>query len=278
MDEARWLAGNDPHAMLNHLLRWPTGDESGGEAIHPHHPGDRKLRLFACACWRLYHEPLDSVLIHVAEQFADGMITREIALSRIADRGRGQPHHTLFQPQAGNAAINAVANCRNRATAAALLRCIVGDPWRPVTVRQPDRCPTCTSPSPELHPAMQHEGEVQPCRDDWHNHPRNARLSWLTPAVLGIAQAAYDQRPGRKCLSCDGRGNGWDYRAMRAAACARCNKGRVEDGTLDPVRFSVLADAVEDAGCDDDDLLANLRTPGPHVRGCWVVDLFLGKV
>lgn len=30
------------------------------------------------------------------------------------------------------------------------------------------RCPTCNSPSPELHPAVQWEGEVQICHDDWH--------------------------------------------------------------------------------------------------------------
>ncbi len=32
-----------------------------------------------------------------------------------------------------------------------------------------ERCPTCDSPKPELHPAMQFEGEVQPCRDAWHS-------------------------------------------------------------------------------------------------------------
>jgi hypothetical protein len=39
----------------------------------------------------------------------------------------------------------------------------------------------------------------------------------------------------------------------------------------------VLADALEDAGCSDADVLAHCRGPGPHVRGCWVVDLVLGK-
>jgi hypothetical protein len=38
-----------------------------------------------------------------------------------------------------------------------------------------------------------------------------------------------------------------------------------------------LADALEDAGCSDGDLLGHLRSPGPHVRGCWAVDLVLGK-
>jgi len=39
----------------------------------------------------------------------------------------------------------------------------------------------------------------------------------------------------------------------------------------------ILADALEEAGCDNGDLLNHLRGPGPHVRGCWAVDLLLGK-
>jgi hypothetical protein len=39
----------------------------------------------------------------------------------------------------------------------------------------------------------------------------------------------------------------------------------------------VLADALEDAGCTNADILDHCHQPGPHVRGCWVVDLILGK-
>jgi hypothetical protein len=35
----------------------------------------------------------------------------------------------------------------------------------------------------------------------------------------------------------------------------------------------ILADALEEAGCDNADILAHCREPGVHVRGCWVVDL-----
>jgi hypothetical protein len=38
----------------------------------------------------------------------------------------------------------------------------------------------------------------------------------------------------------------------------------------------ILADALQDAGCDNEDILNHCRQPGPHVRGCWVVDLVLG--
>jgi hypothetical protein len=42
-------------------------------------------------------------------------------------------------------------------------------------------------------------------------------------------------------------------------------------------RLPVLADALEDAGCHDADILTHCRGPGPHVRGCWLIDLLLGK-
>src|SRR5262249_23500172 len=42
-------------------------------------------------------------------------------------------------------------------------------------------------------------------------------------------------------------------------------------------RLPILADALEDAGCDDADILRHCRELGEHVRGCWVVDLLLGK-
>jgi hypothetical protein len=70
--------------------------------------------------------------------------------------------------------------------------------------------------------------------------------AWQTPQVVALAQAAYEHRD-------------------------------LPAGTLDLARLAVLADALEDAGCPDADILGHLRNPGPHVRGCWAVDLLLGK-
>ena len=42
-------------------------------------------------------------------------------------------------------------------------------------------------------------------------------------------------------------------------------------------RLPILGDALEDAGCTNRDILDHCRQPGEHVRGCWVVDLVLGK-
>jgi hypothetical protein len=45
----------------------------------------------------------------------------------------------------------------------------------------------------------------------------------------------------------------------------------------DFIATPILADALEDAGCANADLLNHLRAPGPHIRGCWAVDLVLAK-
>jgi hypothetical protein len=48
-------------------------------------------------------------------------------------------------------------------------------------------------------------------------------------------------------------------------------------GHLSPARLALVADALEDAGCDDAELLGHLRSAGPHVRGCWAVDRLTGR-
>lgn len=70
--------------------------------------------------------------------------------------------------------------------------------------------------------------------------------AWLTPTVATLAQSVYDERI-------------------------------MPSGELDPDRLAVLSDALEEAGCDNADILSHLRSPGPHVRGCWAPDLLLGK-
>lgn len=42
-------------------------------------------------------------------------------------------------------------------------------------------------------------------------------------------------------------------------------------------RMPILADALQDAGCESDAILSHCQGDGPHVRGCWLVDLILGK-
>jgi hypothetical protein len=76
--------------------------------------------------------------------------------------------------------------------------------------------------------------------------PVSLAPAWLTPAVLKLAQAAYNNR-------------------------------FLPSGLLDNAALAVLADALEEGGCTDADILSHLRAPGEHVRGCWPLDMVLGK-
>jgi hypothetical protein len=67
----------------------------------------------------------------------------------------------------------------------------------------------------------------------------------------------------------------WLSRDVRAVAEAAYRERRLPAGTLVPEQLSILADALEDAGCTEARLLDHLREPGPHVRGCWPIDSLL---
>jgi hypothetical protein len=69
--------------------------------------------------------------------------------------------------------------------------------------------------------------------------PVGLASAWLTADVIALARGMYASR---------------DFSAM-----------------------PILADALQDAGCDDEEILTHCRKPREHVRGCWVVDLLLGK-
>jgi hypothetical protein len=73
-----------------------------------------------------------------------------------------------------------------------------------------------------------------------------ADLTWNNGIIVRLAQTAYEERS-------------------------------LPDGTLDLARLAVLADALEEAGVRDTLLLKHLREPGPHVRGCFVIDAILGR-
>jgi hypothetical protein len=61
----------------------------------------------------------------------------------------------------------------------------------------------------------------------------------------------------------------------RTATVVQLAQGIYDDRAFD--RLPILADALQDAGCDHADVLNHCRDTGPHARGCWVVDLILGK-
>jgi hypothetical protein len=69
----------------------------------------------------------------------------------------------------------------------------------------------------------------------------------------------------------------WQGGTVARLAQAAYKERRLPEGNLIPAHLALVADALEDAGCTDADLLGHLRGPGPHVRGCWALDLVLSK-
>ena len=63
--------------------------------------------------------------------------------------------------------------------------------------------------------------------------------------------------------------------SWRSATVVALAEGSYQDRAFD--RLPILADALQDAGCDYPDILDHCRGPGPHVRGCWVVDFLTGR-
>ncbi len=76
--------------------------------------------------------------------------------------------------------------------------------------------------------------------------PSTINPNWLTLTITNLATAAYEQRA-------------------------------LPSGELDTTRLAIVAVALKDAGCDNEEILGHLRSPGPHVRGCHVLDFLLGK-
>jgi hypothetical protein len=69
----------------------------------------------------------------------------------------------------------------------------------------------------------------------------------------------------------------WNDDTVRRIAEGIYDERRMPGGTLDTARLAILADALLDAGCDDEDLIQHCRSETVHVRGCWALDLILGK-
>lgn len=242
MTEAEWLTCSQPSSMLAFLRR----DVS-----------DRKLRLFACACCQgiagcLVDETI--ALLAVAERFADGAASslerkgaREKALNagwhpdEITKNARGSAKTSVFWTLARKAYEAATETSRIAASVAVQLRANR-------LVAEPTDVPADWTAWREPIEAEERASHAQMLRCIIGNPFRvsTLRANWQTPDVFSVARTVYDDRP---------------------APSAR----------LDSVRLSILADALEDAGCDDAAILAHCRDGGIHVRGCWVLDLILGR-
>jgi hypothetical protein len=70
---------------------------------------------------------------------------------------------------------------------------------------------------------------------------------------------------------------GWNGGTVAKLAQAAYEHRELPAGLLNSTRLAILADALEEAGCDDQFVLGHLRSGGEHIRGCWAVDALLAN-
>jgi hypothetical protein len=243
MTEAEWLSCADP----TRLMQWERIATT-----------ERKLRLFAVACCRripaLNSDAILAAVIDTVERFADRLATEEevrdahLRADSIADSaGETADDCESVEGLSENTvrwqAVHCAAWATHWASFPGELRTVI------------DRCPGAAADGvglalvgrdyevDQLEKGATEERAVQAdlFRDIIGNpfRPVDFSTSWRTGTAVSLARQMDESR---------------DFSAM-----------------------PILGDALQDAGCDNDDLLNHCRGPGQHVRGCWVVDLVLGQ-
>jgi hypothetical protein len=205
MSAALWEKGTDPGPMLDWLLR------RGGA-------GDRKLRLFACACvrraWSLLPDARARSAVKMSEIFADGLCGG-MKWWRVVRRESIRQDHPVAPAICRLLSWDAAAAARETAGAVAAL---------------------LGAQEPGVQASL--------LRDLWRV---GGRTVVVNPA----------------------------WRAANEGAALHLARGMYEERNFN--RMMILADALEEAGCDEEELLRHLRESAVHARGCWALDLILSK-
>lgn len=237
MTEAEWLTCTTPTEMFAVL----------GERLT-----ERTCRLFGCCCCQgirsLLTDERSQRALEVAERFADGNADKdELEEARRNARAAIRYVAGLSYPSSYDRRV-----AKRSAEAAAEL---VGKSVRKVVVSISNAVLEASSEAAGQEGsrsgayAMFRSTKLQTDRA-WHSQlireifgnpfrPVTLEPSWLTSTVVSLARQIYESR---------------DFSAM-----------------------PILADALQDAGCDNENILNHCRGGSGHVRGCFVVDLLLGK-
>jgi hypothetical protein len=204
--------------------------------------GRRKFRLFACAClrdiWPLLHETGSRQAVEVAERYCDGL----------ADDHELEVGAETARRALGNASGSVYWQAAEAANHVCRTRFDSGE--HPSVVHAAvSAAHAYANDRTESNKRLKHAKELAAklaeqatwVRDIFGNpfRPVKFHKKWRTDTAASLARQMYESR---------------EFSAM-----------------------PILADALQDAGCDNEEVLSHCRGAGPHVRGCWVVDLVLGK-
>jgi len=246
MTEAEWLACED-REKLQIFLRF-----------HPSAPRvrdfERRLRLYTCGCCRLVWDayPYDACRhgVEIAEAYADGEAdTIALAEARAALQSHPMPAAVLEEVDTPIGRRRRPSGAEWNAHMAAYYATY--DPGNPCRVGESQGTGFGASHGPtsvvRAATALGRGAETTRAvtaifRDIFANpfRPVTFDPAWRSETVVALATGIYADR------------------------------------AFD--RLPILADALQDAGCENADILDHCRGSGPHVRGCWVLDLVLDKL
>jgi hypothetical protein len=205
---------------------------------------DRKARLFEVACcrrvWGLIPDGVAREAVLVAERYADGRASdreRRHAANRAAE---GAGPEELPAINAGHAALLTTKKTCGK-------NFYYGGAPAAVAYAASPRGPAFRLDVYQAALRGEREAQSGLARCVFGNpfRPVSFDPAWRTADVTALVASAYEER-------------------------------LMPSGELDPHRLSILADALEEVGASEE-VVAHLRSPEVHVRGCWAVDLCLGR-
>jgi hypothetical protein len=253
MNEADWLTATNTQEMFRHLQTIPEVSK-------------RKLRLFACGCcrqaWHLLEDERSRNAVEIAEKRADGEESPEalVAAYRANDALRNDlasvPQRFLWQEGQGAAAA-AVAHAGSGEECSSMEDTGETEGFEPLF--EAEAAAECAARALAL------TGKGGP------------DLSAARAVNCNLLRDIVGPLPFRPLLPIDPTLLGWQNGALVHMANAVYEQRLLPSGEFDRDRTVILCDAMEEAGCTDASILSHLRGPGPHWRGCWCVDLLLGK-
>lgn len=243
-NEAKWLACRD----LTDLFAY-AGD----------YLGERRAILFAVGCVRMadgaMDQPIVAQAVELVERYADG---------EVGDEERTRLHNE-FQETVGATKTNPA---KAWATAAMLLthnwifRMAQNVPFYLEQAIHGRDAPKSVNDLPPQYAELFHDILGNPFR----NHLLKPRSKFPPPRAPGGSKPE-DLIAKQRLRVCP--------KHWKSSTVVGLAEGIYADRAFD--RLPILADALEEVGCDHADVLTHCRNDGLHCRGCWVVDLVLGK-
>jgi hypothetical protein len=247
LTEEQWLASNEEWRLLRHLQQHCLVSRTRG--------GKRRQRLYACACcrraWHLFGER-ERTIVEVAERAADGRASRgELAEAEQAAVGVVEEATAQVRSLGAGASSASAAEARIKMTLAYALQAATSN-WLSMTAGGP-----ATSVGSAL--------------GLWRQSRGGAAATTTQEELRPFADLLRDvfRNPFRDALP-------FDHAALAPKGSQVANVARTIYDEHRWDELPVLADALEEAGCADAEILGHCRGGGPHARGCWVLDLVMG--